>query len=127
MIIGHFDYLNLFEKDDYIDRNGCYVGYVHSLWFEHHHVIFEPVRDKHGNGPDFLITSLPSGGDRVECEIGAAWKKTSAKGNAYLAVKLDAPGLIAPVNCALIKQADDDFALAWSREKAEPAPAPAAA
>jgi uncharacterized protein (DUF736 family) len=47
---------------------------------------------------------------------GVAWKKTSAKGNDYLSVKLDGPFLPAPINCALVKQTDG-YALIWDREK----------
>lgn len=75
MIIGHFEFLDQFETDDYVDSNGCYVGHIHSLWFNHHRVVFEPVRDKHGNGPDFRITSLPSVGGGAACTIGDAWDR----------------------------------------------------
>lgn len=65
---------------------------------------FEPA----GKGVDYRVTA---GG----VEVGAAWKRTSKEGNAYLSVKLDSPFLPAPVNCALMEQ-DDGCILVWSRD-----------
>lgn len=60
-------------------------------------------------GVDYMVTS-------VGLELGVGWKRTSAKDNDYVSVKLDGPFLTAPANCALVKQADG-YALIWTREK----------
>ena len=52
-------------------------------------------------------------------ELGAAWAKTSKAGKPYLSVKLDGPTLVAPINCALTKQANGPFALVWNRKDAK--------
>jgi uncharacterized protein (DUF736 family) len=62
-------------------------------------------------GIDYTVTIAGVGID-----LGVAWKKTSAKGNEYLSVKLDSPFLPAAINCALVKQ-NDGYALKWDREK----------
>jgi uncharacterized protein (DUF736 family) len=48
-------------------------------------------------------------------EIGAAWKKTSAAANPYLAVRLDDPSFPAPVFCRPV-ETQDRHRLMWSRE-----------
>ena len=45
-------------------------------------------------GIDYTVTIAGVGID-----LGVAWKKTSAKGNEYLSVKLDSPFLPAAINC----------------------------
>ena len=54
-------------------------------------------------------------------ELGAAWKRTSGKGTAYLSVKLDTPFGAGPINCALIEpeHEDGEFILVWNRKKTE--------
>lgn len=54
-----------------------------------------------------------------ETELGVAWKKTSGKGNAYLSVKLAAPHLLRPANCALLKQDDGTHVLVWKRNASD--------
>ena len=71
---------------------------------------------KRGDGPDFVVINETQDGDGDEFEIGAAWKKTSKKGKAYLSVKLDGPTLTVPINCALTTQLDGSLALIWSRD-----------
>ena len=96
MIIGKF------QQED-----GVYVGNIVSFGGT------TPVRiaPTELKGIDCLVTIAGSGLD-----LGIAWKKTSAKGNDYLSVKLDSPLFPAPVNCALVKQSDG-YALIWDREK----------
>ena len=60
-------------------------------------------------GIDYTVTAYG-------LDLGVAWKKTSAKGNSYLSIKLDNPFLQAPVNCALITQSEGQ-ALIWERDK----------
>ena len=81
--------------------------------------MFTPaVGEKTGNRPDFAA----HGGRSEEegtFELGAAWRKTSKKGKAYLSVKLDSPALGGPINCALTQQQDGSHALVWNRKEAE--------
>ena len=96
MIIGKF------QQED-----GVYIGNIIGL------VGLTPVRIAPTDlkGIDYTVSTAGSGLD-----LGIAWKKTSAKGNDYLSVKLDSPFFPAPVNCALVKQALG-HALIWDREK----------
>ena len=66
-------------------------------------------------GPDYQV--MVSASDEHDAEAGAAWKRTSKAGKAYLSVKLDSPFLPAAVNCALIKQSDEAHALVWNRDR----------
>ncbi|WP_437405258.1 DUF736 domain-containing protein [Sinorhizobium meliloti] len=50
-------------------------------------------------------------------EFGAAWKKQSDKGNAYLSVKLDDPSFAAPIYANLVETESDELALIWSRRR----------
>ena len=75
---------------------------------------FVPVADKPSeNSPDFRVFAT----NRVE--LGAAWKKVSDAGTAYLSVSLDDPSFPAPVFAALIPtEADPNrLNLAWSRPR----------
>src|SRR5271170_6463726 len=90
-----------------------YTGSIHHMGLSLPAVTFSPMPIKQGNGPDFVVIGATIG---AEFEIGAAWKKTSKKGKAYLSVKLDAPTLAAPINCALTTQLDGSLALIWSRD-----------
>jgi uncharacterized protein (DUF736 family) len=73
---------------------------------------FEPNAQKKGdNSPDYRVTT----GD---LEIGAAWKKTSADGNAYLSVTLDDPALPAAIDCAMVKTGNEhSYNLVWERRR----------
>ena len=90
-----------------------YTGNIHHMGLSLPVVTFSPMPVKQGNGPDFVVIGQTVG---AEFEIGAAWKKTSKKGKAYLSVKLDGPMLAAPINCALTAQLDGSHALIWSRD-----------
>jgi|SRR5579859_3656347 len=75
---------------------------------------FQPVAQKpNENAPDCRIFS-------GKAELGAAW--TKQHGNVegeYLSVKLDAPGLPAPINCALFLNTEDGtYRLVWERPEA---------
>jgi uncharacterized protein (DUF736 family) len=104
MIIGKFT-----QQDD------CYTGDIHGIGFGCWDVKFSPVPAKIGNGPDFVVITAPREASS-EFELGAAWAKTSKKGKPYLSVRLDSPALVAPINCALTKQADGSHALVWNRD-----------
>jgi uncharacterized protein (DUF736 family) len=93
MIIGKFQ-----------QQDGVYVGTLAGF-------VAGPVRIAPSDREkiDYIVTS-------AGMEFGLGWKKTSAKENAYVSIKLDSPFLPAPVNCVLVKQ-DDGYALLWDREK----------
>ncbi|HEX3982783.1 MAG TPA: DUF736 domain-containing protein [Acidisoma sp.] len=73
---------------------------------------FEPIADRTGDKmPDYRVTT-------GEIEIGAAWKKESEAGNAYLSVSLDDPSLPAPIWCAMVKTgAEHGYSLVWERRR----------
>lgn len=96
MIIGKF------QQED-----GVYVGSI-AGFAAGQQVRIAPSDQK---GIDYTVTIAGSGLD-----LGVAWKKTSAKGNDYLSLKLDSPFLPAPANGALVKQSEG-YALIWDREK----------
>ncbi len=53
-------------------------------------------------------------------EMGAAWKKTSNEGRAYLSVKLDDPSFPAPIYATLVEgEQTDSFSLIWSRRNGD--------
>jgi uncharacterized protein (DUF736 family) len=94
----------------------AYTGSINAMGLSLPAVTFSPMPVKQGNGPDFVVIGATIG---AEFEIGAAWKKTSKKGKAYLSVKLDGPTLAAPINCALTTQLDGSLALVWNRKDAD--------
>ena len=69
-------------------------------------VLVDRTNDK---SPDFRILA-------GNVEFGAAWKKTSDRGE-YLSVKLDDPSLPAPIYATLspVEGEPDNHALIWSR------------
>jgi len=93
-----------------------YKGRIYGPHWRGVFVVFSPVPAKQGNGPDFVVIGEIEG-DGDDYEVGAAWKKTSKAGKAYLSVKLDSPFLPEPVNCALIKQPDGSYGLVWNRDR----------
>jgi uncharacterized protein (DUF736 family) len=82
------------------------------------------VKAKEGE-PDCQVLTHSQGGHFYE--IGAAWKRTSRNGKAYLSVKLDSPMFPAPVNAALFHDKGDDYRLVWTREERKQPEATAAA
>jgi uncharacterized protein (DUF736 family) len=100
MIIGNFK-----------TTDSGYRGTIKTLTFKVE-AVFHPIDKKSDKSPDYRITTDDS-------EIGAAWKETSEKtGNGYLSVQLDAPGLSAPIKCALVKTgAEHGYSLVWDRPR----------
>lgn len=96
MIIGKFH-----------QEDGVYVGNI-AAFAEPVAVRIAPTELK---GIDYTVTIAG-----LDLDLGVGWKKTSAKDNDYVSIKLDGPFLPAPVNCALVKQTDG-YALIWNREK----------
>lgn len=85
-----------------------YDGRMLSLTGEYIPLFMAPAERRSENGPDYRIL-------RGDFEFGAAWKRTSKDGKAYLSVKLDAPMLPAPINAALI-EAEGGYMLVWNRD-----------
>jgi uncharacterized protein DUF736 len=53
-------------------------------------------------------------------EFGAAWKRTSERGQEFLSASIDDPSLPAPLNAAPFPSEDGETAsLVWSRSKAK--------
>ena len=50
-----------------------------------------------------------------DCEVGAAWNKTSSGGKSFISVKLDSPMLRAPISCALFSRDNNEYVLVWDR------------
>jgi len=94
------------------DRDG-YAGRIFMPGWRSLSVNINPVKTPPAGGPDFVVTALED--RRSAIEFGVAWKKTSAKGKAYLSVKLDSPTLPQPINGALLEQLNATFTLVWNR------------
>ncbi len=89
-----------------------FAGSVKTLSLNVKSVKFVPTEgDNQNGGPDFRIFAGAT-------EFGAAWKKQSDKGNAYLSVKLDDPSFPAPIYASLVETETEDLALIWSRRRA---------
>jgi uncharacterized protein (DUF736 family) len=89
-----------------------FAGSVKTLSLNVKTVKFVPTEgDNQNGGPDFRIFAGAT-------EFGAAWKKQSDKGNAYLSVKLDDPSFPAPIYASLVETETEDLALIWSRRRA---------
>jgi uncharacterized protein (DUF736 family) len=101
MLLGHFTKT---------DTNGL-RGTIRTLTLNLE-VAFEPIADRKGDKmPDYRVTA----GD---IEIGAAWKKNSEAGNAYLSVSLDDPTFPATLSCAMVKTgAEHGYSLVWERRR----------
>jgi uncharacterized protein (DUF736 family) len=67
-----------------------------------------PVERTNEKSPDFRILA-------GNVEFGAAWKKTSERGE-YLSVKLDDPSFAAPIYATLSTvEGEEGYSLIWSR------------
>jgi uncharacterized protein (DUF736 family) len=99
--------------------NDIFAGSIGGIGFNIPNVVFTPAApEKIGNRPGFTVQG-GSSEEQGRFELGAAWRKTSKKGKAYLSVKLDSPALDAPINCALTQQQDGSHVLVWNRKEAE--------
>ncbi|MCQ1569125.1 DUF736 domain-containing protein [Neorhizobium galegae] len=88
-----------------------FTGSLKTLTLNVKSVKFVPAEGENENGPDFRVFAAAT-------EFGAAWKKQSDKGNAYLSVKLDDPSFPAPIYASLVEVEGEDLALIWSRRRA---------
>lgn len=91
-------------------ENG-FSGSVKTLSLNVKSVKFVPAQGDNENGPDFRVLA-------GVVEFGAAWKKQSDRGAAYLSVKLDDPSFPAPIYASLVETDGEDLALIWSRRRA---------
>jgi uncharacterized protein (DUF736 family) len=108
MIIGTFVY------DRETDR---FSGDISTLHFQFSPVEITPIDKSGEKGPDYRLTSDTAHG---HVELGAAWKRTSDQGRAFISVSLDGPLLNGPLNAALFRSEQGDTAsLVWSRPKAK--------
>jgi uncharacterized protein (DUF736 family) len=105
MIIGQF------KKND---ADGSFAGDIVSYALRVAGVTIRPV-EKKGEGPDFIVDGTNDEGEAFE--LGAGWMETSTNGKPYIAVRMDAPTLAEPIQCALTRQPDSGYTLVWSRRK----------
>lgn len=103
MIIGTFTY-----RPD----SDTYAGEIHTLAWHRQNVFLNPIDKTSDREPDYRIT-LANG-----TELGAAWRRTSERGQEFLSVSIDDPALPVPINAALFSSAEGDTAqLVWNRAK----------
>ena len=63
-------------------------------------------------GPDLIVVMAEGG-----AEVGAAWRKTSKSGKAYISVQVDSPVFGAPVNLALFQRENGGYMMVWERRR----------
>ena len=93
------------------NESGEIVGKISTFGAQFDGVAFEKIATK-GNGPDYIVTTDAG-------ELGAAWQKTSEKGNKYLSVSLKGPFLPHTINAALLESTKEPgaYALVWNEPK----------
>jgi uncharacterized protein (DUF736 family) len=72
----------------------------------------EPIRSRSDKAPDFRVFNNT-------IEIGVAYRRTSERGNEYLAVLLDDPAFNKPIRCNLLLGGHEELPLMWDRPKAK--------
>ena|ERR1043165_5084295 len=101
-----------FKKDA---KSGIYTGDIVTLTFNRTDVQFKPTEKTGEKQPDYRIVGKTTHGT---VEFGAAWKKTSEKGQDFLSVEIDDPALPSSLNAALFTAKDGENAtLVWTRPK----------
>ena len=106
MIIGKFTYDA--ESDSYL-------GEVTTLTFSRSNVHVSPVDRPSEKGPHYRIEAETHYG---VVEFGAAWKRTSEKGQEFLSVSIDDPSLSGALNAALfLNEEGREASLVWNRPK----------
>ena len=91
------------------DKDG-YTGSLRTLTLNVKAKLVPNDKGDKENAPDFRIQA--SGYD-----VGAAWKKTSEAGRAYVSCTVDDPSFPATVYARLIEEEDGTHTLIWSRSK----------
>jgi uncharacterized protein (DUF736 family) len=108
MIIGNFN------RDAKADT---YAGDITTLTFHRNNVQLRPVDKSSEKEPDYRVVAQTALGT---VEFGAAWKRTSEKGQDFLSVSIDDPALSGALNAALFPGENGETAvLVWNRKKAE--------
>jgi uncharacterized protein (DUF736 family) len=112
MIIGNFDY----------DSNeDTFQGNLMTLIVQYYGICFRPVEKSGDKEPDYRVIAKTEQG---LVEFGAAWKRTSERGQEFLSVSLDDPSFSAPINAALFPDEGGKTAkLVWNRAKPKTAAA----
>ena len=87
--------------------DGSYTGAIKTLTLNVKQALLRPAGTENDKAPDFRIFA-------GQTEFGAAWRKTSRENRDYLSVKLDDPSFPAPIYASIV-EADDGYALIWSR------------
>jgi len=97
-------------------KTDSYTGEIVTLTFSRKDVQIKPNEKSGDKQPDYRIRGVTAYGT---VEFGAAWKKTSEKGQDFLSVEIDDPALSGSLNAALFPSKDGDTAnLVWTRPKA---------
>ena len=91
-------------------EDGSIHGDIKNLTLNVKAAVFRPAEKDNDKAPDYRIFA-------GQTEFGAAWKKTSRENRDYLSVKLDDPSFASPIYASLV-DADDGYALIWSRSRA---------
>jgi uncharacterized protein (DUF736 family) len=105
MIIGNFSF------DPARDE---YAGEIATLTLQRS-VVVRPLKKVTEKEPDYRVLAEGANG---HVEIGAAWRRTSERGQDFLSVTLDDPALGATLNAALFLGRDGASAqLVWNRPK----------
>ena len=91
-------------------EDGSISGAIKTLTLNVKSAQFRTAEKENDKAPDYRIFAGAT-------EFGAAWKKTSRENRDYLSVKLDDPSFAAPIYAALV-DAEDGYALIWSRSRA---------
>lgn len=106
MIIGNFKH----------DAEGdTFAGNVTTLTFHRDNVQLVPNDKKGEREPDYRVVAATASGT---VEFGAAWKRTSERGQDFLSVSIDDPALPGSLNAALFLAEDQETAsLVWTRPK----------
>lgn len=105
MIIGTLTYDQ--DKDSY-------HGEITTLTFQRH-VELKAVKKANKKEPDYRIVHVDG-----TAEFGAAWKRKSKKGQAFLSVLLDDPAMHAPMYAALFGGDQENVhSLVWKRASEE--------
>lgn len=114
MIIGNF---NHDAKAD------TYAGDITTLTFHRNNVQLRPVDKSSDKEPDYRVVAQTALGT---VEFGAAWKRTSEKGQDFLSVSIDDPALSGAVNAALFPgESSETAVLVWNRKRPEKGETPA--
>lgn len=96
--------------------DGTLTGHIRSLQIDIEAEL-HPLDLGGDNTPAYRVfaASQQSG---AQIEIGAAWRKTSQNGSAYLSIELDDPSFAQPAYCRLTEDTNGDgFTLWWDRQK----------